>query len=482
MSPNINFEEKLKELKEQGIDWAFANGLIMIKKPTEEEAKNNVVNVTHVPFSLYPSKMNKKLFNEACKLAEDYNLLVHNISKDYDFLQNTLKDVFDDFTQMLLNIQRKVVKEGIKQKISLGIFRSDYMFHNNNNNIEEERIYQVELNTISSSLAVVSNRVFNLHKYLIGRNDLKDNGYDLLNHPTNESDKEISDSIALAHKLYNKENGSVVLMIIQEGERNIYDQKGLEFQLWSNHSIKLIRRTMKEINERAKLDEENGSVLLIDGMEISVAYYRAGYTPNDYMSSGGDEWKARLLIERSLAIKCPTIAHHLVGVKKIQQVLAQPGVLERFIKDKESLERVKRSFTGLYSLSKEDIDMEVVKKAIESPQNYVMKPQREGGGNNIYNDQVAVALKSMSPEELSSYILMDKIMSKSFKTHVIRDRQLLEIESLYELGIYSVFISNGDDNIVLNKQAGILLRTKTANSDEVGVAAGFGLLDSPILE
>ncbi|KAM9992497.1 hypothetical protein ACTFIY_009926 [Dictyostelium cf. discoideum] len=481
MEQNIKFEEKLNELKEHGIDWAFANGLIMIKKPTEEEAKNNVVNVTHVPFSLYPSKMNKKLFNEACKLAEDYNLLVHNISKDYDFLQNTLKDVFDDFTQMLLNIQRKVVKEGIKQKISLGIFRSDYMFHNKIEG-EEERIYQVELNTISSSLAVVSNRVFNLHKYLIGRNDLNDNGYDLLNHPTNQSDKDISDSIALAHKLYNKEKSSVVLMIIQEGERNIYDQKGLEFQLWSNHSIKLIRRTMKEINQCAKLDEENGSVLIVDGMEISVAYYRAGYTPSDYTSSGGDEWKARLLIERSLAIKCPTIAHHLVGVKKIQQVLAQPGVLEKFINnDKESLERVKRSFTGLYSLSKEDIDMSVVKKAIESPQNYVMKPQREGGGNNIYNDQVAIALKSMSSEELSSYILMDKIMSKSFKTHVVRDRQLLEIEGLYELGIYGVFISNGDD-IVLNKQAGILLRTKTANSDEVGVAAGFGLLDSPILE
>ncbi|KAK5583577.1 hypothetical protein RB653_005174 [Dictyostelium firmibasis] len=481
MSPNIKFEEKLNELKEQGIDWAFANGLIMIKKPTEEEAKNNVVSVTHVPFSLYPSKMNRKLFNEACELAKDYNLLVHNISKDYDFLQNTLKDVFDDFTQMLLNIQRKVVKEGIKQKISLGIFRSDYMFHNRNEG-EEERVYQVELNTISSSLAVVSNRVFNLHKYLIGRNDLRENGYELDNHPTNQSDKEISDSIAMAHKLYNKLDSSVVLMIIQDGERNIYDQKGIEFQLWSNHGIKLIRRTMKEINERGKLDEENSSRLVVDGLEISVAYYRSGYTPNDYTSSGGDEWKARLLIERSLAIKCPTIAHHLVGVKKIQQVLAHPGVLERFIKDKESLERVKRSFTGLYSLSKEDIDMTVVNKAIESPQNYVMKPQREGGGNNIYNDQVAVSLKSMSPDDLSSYILMDKIMSKSFKTHVVRDRQLLEIEGLYELGIYSVFISNGDDDIVLNEQAGILLRTKTANSDEVGVAAGFGLLDSPILE
>lgn len=41
------------------------------------------------------------------------------------------------------------------------------------------------------------------------------------------------------------------------------------------------------------------------------------------------EWSARLKIERSYAIKCPTIAYQLIGLKKIQQVLAEPKVLER---------------------------------------------------------------------------------------------------------------------------------------------------------
>lgn len=41
------------------------------------------------------------------------------------------------------------------------------------------------------------------------------------------------------------------------------------------------------------------------------------------------EWRARLLIECSSAIKCPSIAHHLVGTKKIQQELAKENVLER---------------------------------------------------------------------------------------------------------------------------------------------------------
>ena len=42
------------------------------------------------------------------------------------------------------------------------------------------------------------------------------------------------------------------------------------------------------------------------------------YTPNDYPTEA--EWDARLLLERSLAVKCPSLAQHLTGTKKVQQV------------------------------------------------------------------------------------------------------------------------------------------------------------------
>jgi hypothetical protein len=67
--------------------------------------------------------------------------------------------------------------------------------------------------------------------------------------------------------------------------------------------------------------------LVIDGKTVSVVYFRAGYTPNDYPSEA--EWAARLLLEQSSAVKCPSISYHLVGTKKIQQELARPNVLER---------------------------------------------------------------------------------------------------------------------------------------------------------
>ena len=55
-----------------------------------------------------------------------------------------------------------------------------------------------------------------------------------------------------------------------------------------------------------------------DGNEVSVCYFRAGYTPNDFHDE--KDWDSRLLLERSKAIKCPNVYYHLAGTKKVQQV------------------------------------------------------------------------------------------------------------------------------------------------------------------
>jgi len=79
-----------------------------------------------------------------------------------------------------------------------------------------------------------------------------------------------------------------------------------------------------------------------------VIYFRAGYTPDHYPSER--EWGARLLLERSLAIKSPSINYHLAGTKKVQQELASPGILEKYISDPIQVDAMKEIFTGLYSL------------------------------------------------------------------------------------------------------------------------------------
>jgi glutathione synthase len=129
--------------------------------------------------------------------------------------------------------------------------------------------------------------------------------------------------------------------------------------------------------------------LFYNQSEISVVYFRAGYTPNDY--PGESEWLARRKLEMSKAIKCPDIAYHLVGTKKVQQVLAAPGVLERFVSGPKA-SVLRTCFAGLYNLdpseagsSKEAVDA-IIREAMARPNDFVLKPQREGGGNNYYKE------------------------------------------------------------------------------------------------
>lgn len=52
-----------------------------------------------------------------------------------------------------------------------------------------------------------------------------------------------------------------------------------------------------------------------DGKEVAVVYYRSGYSPDQYHTN--KEWETRLMLERSKAIKCPSIQYHLAGTKKV---------------------------------------------------------------------------------------------------------------------------------------------------------------------
>lgn len=63
------------------------------------------------------------------------------------------------------------------------------------------------------------------------------------------------------------------------------------------------------------------------------------------------EWDARIMIEQSKAIKAPKIEYQLAGFKKFQQVLSKPGVIERFIKDKDIVEMIRLTFVDQFSFS-----------------------------------------------------------------------------------------------------------------------------------
>jgi glutathione synthase len=192
------------------------------------------------------------------------------------------------------------------------------------------------------------------------------------NIPANISGNSIVHLLGKAFTLYANED-AVIVMVVQPTENNILDQGYIQSQLYNLYKIKVIRKTLLELSNSKLINDK----LFIDGLEVAITYFRAGYSPNDYPTE--NEWKAREIIEQSTTIKLPNTAYHLVGAKKIQQVLAGNGVLEQFLNE-EQCKDMRTCFTGLYPLDDSPEGKEAYQDACLNPMKYVLKPQREGGG------------------------------------------------------------------------------------------------------
>uniref|UniRef100_A0A6I8MYY3 Glutathione synthetase n=1 Tax=Ornithorhynchus anatinus TaxID=9258 RepID=A0A6I8MYY3_ORNAN len=268
---------------------------------------------------------------------------------------------------------------------------------------------------------------------------------------------------------------AVVLLVAQEKERNIFDHRYVEYEL-AARNIRVIRCTFEDVSERAALDKDRK--LFLDGREIAVVYFRDGYMPAQYSPQN---WEARLLLERSRAVKCPDIATHLAGTKKVQQELSRPGVLETLLPGQtESIARLRATFVGLYSLDLGEEGDRAVARALAAPARFVLKPQREGGGNNLYGEEMKRELERLKGSaERASYILMDKIEPEPFRACLLRPGAPVRLaDCVSELGIFGVYVRRGDE-LLVNEHAGHLLRTKAVEHADGGVAAGVAVLDNP---
>jgi hypothetical protein len=52
------------------------------------------------------------------------------------------------------------------------------------------------------------------------------------------------------------------------------------------------------------------------------------------------------MLERSSAAQCPSVPYQLAGAKKVQQDLAGPGVVERFVEAPEQAALIRACFAG----------------------------------------------------------------------------------------------------------------------------------------
>ncbi|CAN1843237.1 Glutathione synthetase, chloroplastic [Linum perenne] len=460
-------EDLVKEMVYDALVWSSLHGLVVGDRSVQRSGTVPGVGMVHAPISLLPTAFPESQWKLACEVAPIFNELVDRVSLDGKFLQESLSRTkkVDGFTSRLLDIHSRMLKINKKEDIRMGLHRSDYMLDE-----KTKLLLQIEMNTISTSFPGLGSLVSELHRNLV-RDYGKHLGCDFNRVPTNATANKFSEALARAWLEYNNPR-SVIMVIVQPEERNMYDQHWLSFNLKEIHNITMIRKTLAEIDTEGEIQPDG--TLLVGGQAVSVVYFRAGYAPTDYPSES--EWRARLLMERSSAVKCPSISYHLTGTKKIQQELAKPNVLERFLDNKEDIAKLRQCFAGLWSLD----DSEIVNKAIEKPHLFVMKPQREGGGNNIYGDEVRenlLRLQKSGKEENAAYILMQRIFPVVSATFLVRDGICHKDHAISELGIYGAYLRN-KDKVIVNEKSGYLMRTKVSSSNEGGVAAGFAVLDS----
>ena len=163
-------------------------------------------------------------------------------------------------------------------------------------------------------------------------------------------------------------------------------------------------------------------------------------------------------------------------------------MVERYAASAADAALLRGFFAGQWSLEdmRDPDTAAVVADAVAHPERYVLKPQREGGGNNSYGAELAARLSAAAAAgggggtSLAAYILMQRILPPVHRAVMVRGGAAVEADTLSELGVYSTFVRRGE-RVLLSREAGHLVRTKAATSDEGGVAAGFAVLDSPIL-
>lgn len=511
-------------LGEAAFVWAAQHGLVV--------AAPAAGTLTHAPVALRPAAFPAPAYAQAVSLARPFGRLVAAVAARPAALLDALAPAaaHDPFTARLAGLLR--AHPAPAGSLRLALLRSDYMVDD-----PTGRLLQVELNTVSASFAHLSQLVSAMHAALpsfVGSPKQPDRAL-----PANAPGSGFAAALAAAHAAWLAQHGATqegcgaaVLFVVQPGERNVFDQQGLQAALRDTHGVPTLRITLAQLAAAAAEgggatlgpppaaaaaaaaavapSHHNGPTpdprpcLRLGATPVSVVYFRAGYTPDDFPSEA--EWSARTLLERCSAVKCPDAAVHLAGAKKVQQHLAQPGALEAYVTDPQDAARLRGCFAGLWPLDGGgggDAGAAAGLAAIRAtaaadPGGYVLKPQREGGGNNVYGAALAARLADPDPRAvagLGAYILMQRIRPRPFPALLMRAGAVARAEALCELGVYSVWLSRtagggggegggegeGGESVILNEPVGHLLRTKTADSDEGGVAAGFAVLDSPRL-
>mmetsp|Transcript_12759 Transcript_12759/g.28185 ORF Transcript_12759/g.28185 Transcript_12759/m.28185 type:complete len:614 (+) Transcript_12759:26-1867(+) len=515
-------EERVKELcaidelADDVLAWGVSHGVVMYRKPACKSQANAV------PITLLPSPFDANLYQEVKQMGPDFHRVMDRVSLDLPWLKEALEKTgkLDVICGRLLAICDRVYgthgsgKKDHAKDIRVHVMRNDFML-DTRIGAEGFAATQIELNMIAASFSTHGQDLTEIHRYVLKKylqrldpeltpEALQPVLAQLL--PSSPNSSGIARALAQAHNAYVQrwrptQKQRVVLFVAGEEEKNELDHRKLEVALFKVHGILTIRRSLAALG--AQLDTllvevepaagQKGSdapdapapkAFIVDGYEVTVAYFREGYWPGHF-DPLEKCWAAREALEIAEAAKCPSAPAQLAGMKKVQQLLCKPSELERFA-DKAVGERLSRTFAQQCDPSEDSEDARAITKSAEdNPAVWVMKPQVEGSGDLIFDKDITNMIKSKSREELAEYILMKRIVPavSASGVFIVEDDSRAKVvvrRSVAELGIFGTFVAVGS-RVLRNETFGHLLRSKGKDTTQGGVFVGNAVVDAPLL-
>ncbi len=288
------------------------------------------------------------------------------------------------------------------------------------------------------------------------------------NLPDNESTQGLAAGLRAAFEAYSDSqlgHERCIVFLVQSGERNVFDQRHLEYAVKStNPPIAVIRLPFSEILERTSVADTSGGSSSID-RQITQQRYMKSRSCTCAPATAHPTIRVRPTGRRDTRSSArplssaPRCYQQLAGTKKVQQVLAThhgrgsvasplSPLPPRRLRGRKA---DSRNFHPHLSTRRFGSGAPAREWA-HDPQicmNYVLKPQREGGGNNYYKSKIPQHLKTVPEEHWKSFILMELITPPPIANIILRNGKLERGGVICELGIYGCCLWDQDTGAVL---------------------------------
>jgi glutathione synthase len=449
-----------------------------------------------VPFTFSPAPIAADILEQMENVAPLLGRLTQALADDHELIQVVhapllAGDAF--FSEMLAMHKELHGRQDDLPRVPLLLQRSDFMVD------EKDGARLVECNSIAAGMAPFGERAHSLHRYIESRWPAEFARYhtDCPGAPLpNPATAGLAIAVETAARQIDRDLGTGAgspgfLMVVQENEDNLFDQRLLERQLQAL-GLRTYRRTFRQLHAQLSTGP-NQSLQLAGCGTIHVVYLRSGYQYRDYLAVDLDTrhccdaiCATRMFIERHRVAVNATVAQQLATSKRMQLHLAMGGdpLLAELGFSKAERELLTAVFAPMRPV---DGGSARRLRSEAGTADWVLKNQGEGGGHCLFDRDILDRLDSMSADEYPTWMLMRRLRpaGRTRPTLVIRAGRAQQVERLVsEVGLFTAHLADealsGSDG--RPGHIGYLVRSKPPDVTEGGVHSGFGALDSLFVE